>query len=146
MPAAYQPAPQQRIGDAERDAAIEELRAHMAAGRLTIDEFDERMGEALQAKTRPQLNFLFDDLPTDPDAVAGISVWRASPSRRPTAANPLRVAQRWLIILAPVLWLTLLTGWRLWWLTYVAWAILFIALNRAERRREQDDDRRRLGT
>ncbi|MCL2783758.1 MAG: DUF1707 domain-containing protein [Propionibacteriaceae bacterium] len=140
--AAYQPAPQQRIGDAARDAAVEELRAHMAAGRLTMDEFDDRMSQALQAKTQPELDALFTDLPTDPDAVAGISVWRAANvPKRPSAANPMRVAQRWLIILAPVLWLTVLTGWHLWWLVYVAWAALFIVLNRLERRSDQSEPR-----
>lgn len=53
----------QRIGDAERDAAIEALREHMSAGRLTLDEFDERMNAVLGAKTQADLTAQFFDLP-----------------------------------------------------------------------------------
>lgn len=132
MPSA--PLPNQRVGDAEREAAVEELRAHMVAGRLTLDEFDDRMAYALQAKTAQQLEELFDDLPDDPNAVAGVSVWRAPPRKRPPAASPLRVAQRWMIILVPVLWVTVFTGWTLWWLLFVVWGAVFVALTVLERR------------
>ena len=40
-----------RIGDAERDAAAAQLREHFVAGRLTLDELDERLGAAFMAKT-----------------------------------------------------------------------------------------------
>ena len=53
----------QRIGDVERDAAVDALREHMSVGRLTAEEFDERMARALQAKTRSDLDDLFVDLP-----------------------------------------------------------------------------------
>ena len=36
-----------RIGDAERDVAMAELREHFAAGRLTFDELTERIDAAL---------------------------------------------------------------------------------------------------
>ena len=52
-----------RIGDAERDEAIVLLREHMSAGRITAEEFDERMSAALIAKTRGELTALFNDLP-----------------------------------------------------------------------------------
>ena len=52
-----------RIGDAERDEAIVLLREHMSAGRITAEEFDERMSAALTAKTRGELTVLFNDLP-----------------------------------------------------------------------------------
>ena len=55
--------PPQRIGDAERDRAVELLREHMAAGRLTTEEFDERLGAALTARTSLDLDPLFTDLP-----------------------------------------------------------------------------------
>jgi hypothetical protein len=41
-----------RIGDAERDAAMDQLREHFAAGRLTLDELAERIDGALAAKTQ----------------------------------------------------------------------------------------------
>lgn len=55
--------PQQRIGYAERDAAVAELQAHHAEGRLSVEEFEERMQQALQAKTHADLQPLFADLP-----------------------------------------------------------------------------------
>lgn len=54
-----------RIGDAERDDAVDRLSEHAAAGRLTSEEFSERMGKALEARTRRDLEALFTDLPVD---------------------------------------------------------------------------------
>ena len=53
-----------RVSDAERDAAVAELSQHYQAGRLTAEEFSERSGRALEAKTGDQLHALFDDLPS----------------------------------------------------------------------------------
>ncbi|MEL4356373.1 MULTISPECIES: DUF1707 SHOCT-like domain-containing protein [unclassified Luteococcus] len=55
--------PEPRIGDAEREQAAELLREHLTAGRLDHAEFDERIGQALQARTQSQLDRLFLDLP-----------------------------------------------------------------------------------
>jgi hypothetical protein len=52
-----------RVSDAERDEAITELSEHFQAGRLTQDEFDDRSGRALQARTGGDLGGLFGDLP-----------------------------------------------------------------------------------
>jgi hypothetical protein len=57
-----QPSPQ-RIGDAERDSAAELLREHMAQGRLSAEEFDERIDAALKARVASDLDPLFSDLP-----------------------------------------------------------------------------------
>lgn len=52
-----------RVSDAERDLAVAELGEHFQAGRLTQDEFDERSGHALVARTGADLSTLFTDLP-----------------------------------------------------------------------------------
>jgi MYXO-CTERM domain-containing protein len=52
-----------RIGDKEREVAVQRLGAHYEAGRLTAEEHAERIGEALQAKTEADLAALFADLP-----------------------------------------------------------------------------------
>ncbi|AQP48916.1 hypothetical protein BW730_16855 [Tessaracoccus aquimaris] len=52
-----------RIGDSEREAAVTELQNHHAAGRLSTDEFNDRMGKALEARTASELSALFYDLP-----------------------------------------------------------------------------------
>lgn len=52
-----------RIGDAERQAAVDALSDHFVAGRLDQDEFNQRMETAMQARTRAELAPLFADLP-----------------------------------------------------------------------------------
>jgi|HubBroStandDraft_2_1064218.scaffolds.fasta_scaffold751171_1 uncharacterized protein DUF1707 len=54
-----------RISDADRDQAVTRLSEHFQAGRLSADEFDERSGAALQAKTGREVAALFTDLPPD---------------------------------------------------------------------------------
>jgi hypothetical protein len=57
-----------RIGDAERDVAMAQLREHFVAGRLTFDELTERIDATLTAKTQRQINGLMADLPRPPKA------------------------------------------------------------------------------
>jgi Domain of unknown function (DUF1707) len=52
-----------RIGDAEREAAATELREHYAQGRLTLEEFNQRLDAVFKATTRRDLNLLTNDLP-----------------------------------------------------------------------------------
>ncbi|MHB1596417.1 MAG: DUF1707 SHOCT-like domain-containing protein [Streptosporangiaceae bacterium] len=52
-----------RIGDAEREAAAASLREHFALGRLTLEEFQQRVDAALTAKTDRDLARLTSDLP-----------------------------------------------------------------------------------
>lgn len=59
-----------RVSDTERNAVAELLGQHYADGRLDQAEFDERVGQAMAAKTRGDLTGLFDDLP-DPGSGAG---------------------------------------------------------------------------
>ena len=55
--------PRIRASDADRDRATALLREHHAAGRLTAEEFDERMNAALDAKTLGEIDELLADLP-----------------------------------------------------------------------------------
>jgi capsular polysaccharide biosynthesis protein len=52
-----------RVGDADRDRAAAVLRSHLAAGRLTGDEFDDRLAAALGAVTVADLRQVLIDLP-----------------------------------------------------------------------------------
>jgi hypothetical protein len=52
-----------RASDGERDRAVVLLQRGFADGRLTQDELDERVGAALAARTRDQLQALTADLP-----------------------------------------------------------------------------------
>jgi DUF1707 SHOCT-like domain len=55
--------PRIRASDADRDRTTALLREHHAAGRLTAEEFGERMDAALNAKTVGELDDLLSDLP-----------------------------------------------------------------------------------
>jgi hypothetical protein len=55
--------PQMKASDADRDAVVAALSEHFQAGRLTAEEFDERTGRALAARTFAELNGLTADLP-----------------------------------------------------------------------------------
>jgi hypothetical protein len=52
-----------RVSDAERQLVVDRLRDETAAGRLTLDEFDERAGEAYAARTRGELLHVLRELP-----------------------------------------------------------------------------------
>jgi hypothetical protein len=52
-----------RVSDAERDAALAQLREHAASGRLSLDELDDRSGRVLAARTRGELDRALGDLP-----------------------------------------------------------------------------------
>jgi Domain of unknown function (DUF1707) len=53
-----------RVGDADREATAGELREHFASGRLTQEEFDERLNQTFAAKTRADLDAVLRDLPS----------------------------------------------------------------------------------
>ena len=69
-------APELRASDADRERVVLALREHTAAGRLTLEEFAERMGRAYEAKTVAELDELGRDLPS-----AAATVSRRSPTR-----------------------------------------------------------------
>jgi hypothetical protein len=52
-----------RASDADRDAAVDALRAHLLAGRLTSAEFEERVERVYSATTRDELAEVTADLP-----------------------------------------------------------------------------------
>jgi hypothetical protein len=60
--------PPLRIGHAERDRAIALLQEHTTAGRLELDEFEERIEQVSRARTTADLDAVLADLPSlEPD-------------------------------------------------------------------------------
>ena len=53
----------QRVGDRDRDRTIEQLRLHVRHGRLSLEEFEERVGETLAARTGSELTGVLRELP-----------------------------------------------------------------------------------
>jgi hypothetical protein len=72
-----------RIGDAERDAAAADLGEHYAAGRLSLDELNERLDAVFASKTFGQLTRVMADLPGP-----GRLPWRAGPRRTSVGWGP----------------------------------------------------------
>jgi hypothetical protein len=60
-PTVYRPG--ELVGDADREQRIEELRAHMLAGRLTAEDFEDRVDAVHRARTRQDLDAAGIDLP-----------------------------------------------------------------------------------
>jgi hypothetical protein len=56
--------PDLRASDADRDRVITELREHIAAGRLTLEEFSERVDRVVAARTLSELEEVRGDLPS----------------------------------------------------------------------------------
>lgn len=87
-----------RASDADRDRVASLLQEHHAAGRLTAEEFSERVDAALRARTMGELDDLLADLPhvdlrryTLPDA----SLRRPpAPGLLPSAGLPDRTGPR----------------------------------------------------
>jgi hypothetical protein len=72
------PEPHLRAADADRAALATVLGEHMAAGRLTVAEYEERLAHAYAARTYGELAALTADLPGGavPAAASGSSVAR----------------------------------------------------------------------
>ena len=56
--------PDSRVGDAERNQAIDELSRYLTQGALDSYEYDLRTSEAAAAQTRADIDRLFADLPS----------------------------------------------------------------------------------
>jgi hypothetical protein len=98
-----------RIGDAERDGAIAALSEHFAAGRLSREELDERVEQAMGAKFDADLVPLLADLP---------STLPPQPLKKASSAPPV-VQLLWSLmplLLVAVVVTALVTGvpWLLW--------------------------------
>ena len=64
--------PAVRISDDDRQRMVEVLRSHCTDGRLTLDEFSDRVGLVFEAKTRADLELVTSDLPTPTAPVARV--------------------------------------------------------------------------
>jgi Domain of unknown function (DUF1707) len=57
-----------RASDADRDEALRQLRGHWMAGRLALDEYEERCGQAAQARYQADLTTAVRELPASAPA------------------------------------------------------------------------------
>jgi hypothetical protein len=118
-----------RISDAERTEAADLLSKHYGDGRLDEAEFNQRLDQAMRAKTYSDLSGLFDDLPrTETEAAEAPRV----PARRHGHRHPAGL----FLMVALVIGAAVVAGHALAWFAS-AWiwlallgAVLFIAESR----------------
>ena len=112
-----------RVSDADRDAAVAELADHFEAGRLDLAEFQERLGRAVSARTRRDLDQPLADLPRAQS--------EAGPAPRARWSVPLPALAAMAIVAAVALIAVSGAGaggwhgrWAPWWLIPVAFLFL----------------------
>jgi uncharacterized membrane protein len=120
---------QLRIGDTERDRAVAALGDHFAAGRLTNEEFEQRMEQAIKARFNDDLEPLFVDLPRTVEP-------HVEPKSQQHADIPLAwAAMFWLapllVITAVVAAVVLSAPWLVW---IFLWMFMITGLFRHRRR------------
>lgn len=71
-----------RVSDEERERLAEELHEHTVAGRLTAEEYEERLGAVYAARTRADLDALHTDLPVSASAARRVLGERKRKLRR----------------------------------------------------------------
>jgi len=76
-----EPAADVRIADDDRNRMVEILRTHCADGRLTLDEFSERVGEVFAARTQSELDHALRDLPVPAPLSPPLDEYRRQPVR-----------------------------------------------------------------
>jgi uncharacterized protein DUF1707 len=107
-----------RVSDAERQAVADRLAEHFSSGRLDQAEFDERIGRAMSAKTRADLNGLFDDLPET-----------GAPAATDPSAGQLRRRRRHPVLLAALIVFVAIAAahvvWPLLWIGFLVAIVLF---------------------
>jgi len=113
-----------RVSDADRNRTADLLKEAHAAGYLTLEEADERLGTALAARTRGELDRLVADLPPE---------WRASQERGQRPAGPpprqhptLPPEAAWLVPLAIVITGVILLGVLTRGFWFFPWPLLWI--------------------
>jgi hypothetical protein len=128
------PEPHLRAADTDREAVGADLGRHMAAGRLTLAEYDERLAQVYAARTYGELDELTADLPALTSARPAAPA--TTPVPRPMTAG---CASRGMPVTPPVaLWAAHGVGhgtpehsWRSWLATSVTVLVVYLAISLA---------------
>jgi hypothetical protein len=129
-----------RVSDAERQAVADQLSKHFADGRLDQAEFDERLSQAMSAKTYHDLDGLLTDLPsTEASGGAGLPPAGGRVTGRAAGSVPQRrVARPLLLIVAAIVVLSIAGHAAAWafggWLWITVIVLVVVAFARRGRR------------
>jgi len=100
-----EPAEGVRASDAERDATVERLSQATGEGRLTLEEFSQRMERATTARTRAELDRLVSDLPAGGGPGNAVAVggeagpsWHISPIGGLNVFGPWRMGRHVIVV------------------------------------------------
>jgi hypothetical protein len=105
--------PDLRVSQAERDQVAAVLARHFADGRLTVEEYEERVEAAFAARTGRDLEPLLADLPAADPPPAPARPATPRHQRRPFRAPAFPAAR--VVAVAAVVVLAIATGpWALW--------------------------------
>jgi hypothetical protein len=96
--------PRMRASSADRERTIVVLQKSFVEGRLTRDELDERLGQALVSPAFHELMALIADLPVGP--FGRLPAHPSGPPfpRRQPAIAPLVAALAWLAVVSIAVW------------------------------------------
>lgn len=121
-----------RIGNRERESALAALQEHLTAGRIELDEFDQRSAVVAAARTQGELAPVFADLP-EPHGLAPTPVSLSKPRPdwhevRPRSTGPMggplfgRLGEI-AVGLSPFIALALFLTFGVWWI----WLLIPVA-------------------
>ena len=80
------------VTDADRDAAAAQLREHYAAGRLSLDEFQDRLDALYRAQTGRELGLVTDSLPHEGVVIPPGTPWDSYQGSYPPHVAEMRAA------------------------------------------------------
>jgi len=89
--------PEMRASDADRDRVVDVLRAAAGDGRLTGDEFDERLEAALSSRTLDELTVVTADLTGGPDRSSVATAQAEDVMRINKHGGSVRRTGRWVV-------------------------------------------------
>jgi Domain of unknown function (DUF1707) len=90
------------VTDANRDAAADQLREHYAAGRLSLDEFQDQLDAVYRAQTARELGMVTDSLPHEGVVIPSGAPWDSYRGGYPLEVAEMRAAMaragRWIML------------------------------------------------
>lgn len=87
-----------RAADADRHKIADELKDALDEGRLSLQEYDERVRDAYAARTYADLLVIVADLPKPGMSAAEVNARRAADLRRDARRMPTALAVLWVIL------------------------------------------------
>jgi hypothetical protein len=127
-----------RVSDAERSAVADQLSKHYGDGRLDEPEFQQRLDQAMHAKTEGDLAGLFDDLPPLDQPQAEVRQRRARHPDGPHRRNSGVLLLLLVVVVAVMAGQFVVHFWFPWLLVGLA---VFLLLRHGGHHHHQHDDR-----